>query len=365
MKGARPATRVEGYDVYQAAHDRILWLLREFDGKVAVTFSGGKDSTIVLEIAARVARENGYPPIEAWFLDQEAEYQSTIDYMRRINNREDVRLHWYQVPFPMENSMNLDDPWFQVWGEGEEWMREKEPDAIKENVYGRDKIFYGLLDAIAKKDFPGYALLDGMRAEESPTRRVSMVSRPQYKYITWSAVKRKDGGCRFHPVWDWSYRDVWKSIHDNDWDYNTHYDSLFSVGTPIRSMRVSSFTHVMSTGVVKHLQEFEPETWERALRRYPGISALSHLSRDAQIMEELPYMFATWDEYMHHLNANLIEEDKWDVFLKQYDRLKRAYPDEEHADFVSQKICSAIVSGDHHSIGVNSLINAARRLGRE
>lgn len=361
MVEARPATRIEGYDVYDAAHDRLRWLFKEFDGKVAVTFSGGKDSTIVLEIAARVAKELGYDPVKVWFLDQEAEYQATVDYMRKINDREDIDLRWYQVPFPMENSMNLDDPWFQVWGEGEEWMRPKEPNAITENVYGRDKIFYGLLDAIAKKDFPGYALLDGMRAEESPNRRVSMVSKPQYKWVTWSAVKRADGGCRFHPIWDWSYRDVWKAIHDNDWLYNTHYDAMFRFGTPIRAMRVSSFTHVMSTGSIRYLQELEPDTWERALVRYPGISALSHLTREAQLVDQLPYMFNTWEEYMHHLNANLIEEDEWGTFLKQYDRLKAAYPEPEAADFVAQKICSAIISGDHHAIGVAALVTARRK----
>ena len=362
MTRSRPATLIPDYDVYEAAHDRIRWLFKEFDGKVAVTFSGGKDSTVAMEIAARVAREGGYPPLVVWFLDQEAEYQATVDYMRHIHTeRDDIDLRWYQVPFPMENSMNLDDPWFQVWGEGEEWMRDKEPGAITENVYGRNLIFYGLLDAIAKKDFPGYALLDGMRAEESPNRRVSMVSKPQYKWVTWSAVKRKDGGCRFHPIWDWSYRDIWKSIHDNDWTYNSHYDAMFRYGTPIRSMRVSSFTHVMSTGSIRYLQELEPETWEQALKRYPGISALSHLTREAQIVDDLPYMFNSWNEYMHHLNANLVEEDEWVTFFKQYDKLRRAYPEDEYTDFVAKKICSAIISGDHHSIGVDALVTARRK----
>src|SRR5699024_4125832 len=61
MTRSRLATRIPDYDVYEAAHDRIRWLFKEFDGKVAVTFSGGKDSTVTMEIAARVAREGGYP----------------------------------------------------------------------------------------------------------------------------------------------------------------------------------------------------------------------------------------------------------------------------------------------------------------
>lgn len=363
---ARPATKIEGYNVYDATHDRIRWLFKEFDGKVAVTFSGGKDSTAVMEIAARVAREEGHGPLKVWFLDQEAEFQSTVNYMRYIHGREDIDLRWYQVPFPMENSMNLDDPYFRVWDETkpDEWVRPKEPYSIHDDVYskGKRKNFYKMLDAIARADFPGYALLDGMRAEESPNRRVSMVSKPVYKWVTWSAVKRPDGGCRFHPIWDWSYRDVWKSIHDNDWEYCRHYDGLFRIGRTIPEMRVSSFTHAMSARSIDTLQELEPETWERALVRFPGISSLSHLTRKGQHLDKPPYMFNSWEEYMHYLNMTLIEPEKWDMFLDQFDALRRAYPSEEQRETVAAvNICSAIIRGDHHGTGTKSLVSAARR----
>src|SRR5438309_1370030 len=74
---------VSSRTVYDAALDRIRWIFDEFDGDVTVGTSGGKDSTVVMELAAIVARERGVK-LRAWFLDQECEFQSTVDYMRHL-----------------------------------------------------------------------------------------------------------------------------------------------------------------------------------------------------------------------------------------------------------------------------------------
>ena len=48
---ARPKYIIEGKNVYEAALDRIRWLFEEFDGHVSVSNSGGKDSTVCVELA--------------------------------------------------------------------------------------------------------------------------------------------------------------------------------------------------------------------------------------------------------------------------------------------------------------------------
>lgn len=357
--GGRVAVTLD-MNVFDAALNRIRWLFDEFDGKVCTTNSGGKDSTVILELAARVAKEKGYGPLKVWWLDQEAEFDSTVRYQEALLERDDIDFHWYQVPFRMENSMDLEDPWFNVWGEGEEWIRPKHPASIKENVYKTDN-FYKLLDNIRKTDFKGYVTLDGMRCEESPTRRMMALTNPQYKWATWSSNKKQP---RFQPIYDWTFRDVWAAIEQNGWAYNDHYNHMYRYGVPTRSMRVSSFTHNQSLNSMIYLQEAEPGLWERATKRFPGLATFGHLKSD-QYSRELPYMFASWTEYMHYLIDNLIpDEDSRETFREQYAKLKRAFPDEDQEDDVAMGIVNAVISGDHHGIGVKNRIVFARRSGQ-
>lgn len=348
-------------NVFDAALARIHWLFEEFDGKVCVTSSGGKDSTVVVELAARVARERGEGPLKVWFLDQEAEFSSTIEYQRYLAyERDDIDFYWYQVPFPMENSMNLENPWFTVWDPElgpETWVRDKEPTSIKSIDYVKKKnpIFYDLLDAIRVNDFAGHITLDGMRIEESPSRRMMALSNPQYKWVTWSSNKKQP---RFQPIYDWTYRDVWAAIEKNGWRYNKHYDYMYRHGVPVRNMRVSSFTHNQSLNTVLYLQEVEPELWERATRRFPGLNTFGHLKED-QYVRELPYMFSSWTEYMEHLIDNLVpDEPSRQKFRTQFGQMMRAFPDEEDSN--AYAIIGAVISGDHHGVGVKARLVAAR-----
>jgi len=117
---------------------------------------------------------------------------------------------------------------------------------------------------------------------------------------------------QFYPVYDWSHRDVWRAIEEHGWRYNTFYDALHRYGVPIQAMRVSAFHHEQSMKVLDYLQELEPETWERATKRLPGINTHSHVGEDIYAQywgpDDLPYMFTSWQEYLDHLIDNLVTE---------------------------------------------------------
>lgn len=324
-------------DVYEAALERMRWIYKEFDGKVQISNSGGKDSTVVIELASIAARELGYLPIRVMWLDQECEFASTVEQQRYYAyERDDIDFHWYQVPFDIENATNHQDPWLHVWGEGEEWVREKEPSraegglAIHENNYGlpqEKNQFYALLSAIANQDLEdGWCLIDGMRIEESPARRMSMTSRPVYKWITWvgNDGTKKHPRYRFHPIYDWSYKDVWHFIETRGIKYCKHYDHMFQQGVPTQKMRVSNYTHETALPSLTWLQEIEPQTWEAATRRLQGINTYKHIFDDS-FPKKLPYMFASWDEYCRYLIENLTDTDEQRAkFYKQYADMQRS-----------------------------------------
>ena len=93
-------------NVYEAALERFRYIFREFYGKrkIVVTMSGGKDSTVVLNLAHEVMKEMGIEKIPVLFLDQEAETPMTIEYVRYIMHLPWVEPYWIQSYFQEWNA---------------------------------------------------------------------------------------------------------------------------------------------------------------------------------------------------------------------------------------------------------------------
>lgn len=60
---------------------RIIEWYQHYDGQVYVSFSGGKDSTVLLDIARKI-----YPDIEAVFVDTGLEYPEIREFVKSKDN---------------------------------------------------------------------------------------------------------------------------------------------------------------------------------------------------------------------------------------------------------------------------------------
>ena len=60
---------------------RIIEWYQKWNGKVYISFSGGKDSTVLLDIARKI-----YPEIEGVFVDTGLEYPEIREFVNTINN---------------------------------------------------------------------------------------------------------------------------------------------------------------------------------------------------------------------------------------------------------------------------------------
>lgn len=360
-------------NVFDAALARIRWLWKEFDGNLSVSISGGKDSTVIMELAAIVARENG-SKLKVQFLDQEAEWQATRDYLRELKDtRDDIDFDWYQVPFRLFNAANHGDEWGYMWPEvppENGYMRPPEHDSIRVNDFGVDR-FTDVLHAMNQRQ--GGVHLSGMRAEEAPTRRLGMTTNPAFRWATWGAGD-PDGdpsdSTKFwfmHPIYDWSFRDVWKAIEENGWKYNRLYDEMYRYGVNHREMRVSSLIHSGAVRHIEQIQEIEPATWEALVNRYGGVNAAAHVGEDglAEFRNKRPWMFDSWLEYAEYLIDNLIEEQHRDQFRK----LIRTYKEQcpwMHIDRVAQKILPLIMKNDYFSdYSFGKMLNTSRQWAQQ
>ena len=305
--------------VYEESKKRIRTIFEEFDN-VIVGASGGKDSTTVLELTLEVAKEMNRLPINVLWLDQEAEWNETYNYMKEVFNREEVIPYWMQIPFRLFNSASFNTDWLKVWDEEEEdkWIRPKEDIAYKENVYGSDR-FAALFPAIADYHFPeGYAYIAGVRAQESLARYVCTTTTAKYKDITWAAKSGNKGiGYRFYPIYDWSAEDIWSVIAKKGWKYNKMYDKFYQYGVPFSDMRISNLHHETAYRSLFILQELDRDLYNKLVKRLPGIDTFGKLQEDVQIYK-LPEMFATWAEYRDYLLENLIREDLKVHFEKRF-----------------------------------------------
>ena len=300
-------------NVLQAARKRIAWLFDEFDNLVICT-SGGKDSTVLTELALQIAREKNRLPLDVMFLDQELEWQETISYMRTVMYRPDVRPHWLQVPFTLSNATSKKDAWLNAWDPSvaDIWMREKEDIAVKDNTFGT-KRFKELFDAYAMHAWPDQKLvwLAGLRADENPGRSLGVTGGVTYGGETWGRKMRGAQHYTMYPIYDWSAVDIWKCIHENGWTYNQIYDVQYQQGINFRAMRISALCHEIAIKSLWTMQEISAETYRLVIRRLAGTDAAIKLGESNMLPSALPPMFKDWADYRDFLLPRLIENPEW------------------------------------------------------
>jgi len=335
-------------NVFEQSLIRIRRLFEEFT-EVVVGFSGGKDSTIVFNLAMIVARELKRLPLKVMFLDQEVEWMATIDTVRKVMYNPDVYPLWFQIPFKIDNATSYDAPALDCWSSSKEelWIREKEEISLKENIYGTiefSEMFSKIFKVLFKDTSACY--LTGMRAEESPNRLRGICNSLTYKDISWGKKLNPElGHYTFHPIYDWTYISVWKAIHDNNWNYNKVYDHYYSYGIKVQDMRVSNLNHETAIRALFILQEIEPETYIKVTKRLRGVDFAAKMSYDNYLCpKELPFMFTSWIEYRDHLLENLIHVDRKEKFKKQFQLMCNKFGE---SDPVIKVQINSILTNDH------------------
>jgi predicted phosphoadenosine phosphosulfate sulfurtransferase len=308
-------TAIRGTEnVLDAANKRISFLFDNYDN-VSLSFSGGKDSTVLFHLLNEEAKKRDRKFI-LYFQDQEAEYQGTIDFVEWAMSQPNVIPQWYQVPIFMTNAASSSQLFLWAWGENEEWVRDKNKLAIQEIDIKYPKRFhkFNLWVGQNLRKLKGNSIsIIGLRAEESPDRRFVMFG--EDSELFW--LRRINEPHKAYPIIDWKYIDVWKYLIDGGFKYNKIYDKMYMLGQDLRTLRVSNLIHEKAFRCLTDLQELEPETYNKLEKRLHGVHTAAIYGKENLIysIRSLPDTFNTWKEYrdflMDSINPELARIFKW------------------------------------------------------
>ena len=268
-------------DVYTAAKERIEYIFDEFE-HICVSFSGGKDSGTVLNMCIDEARKRKRK-IGVLFIDLEAFYKKTIEFVERMleNNKDVLEPYWICLPMESPNSLSYLEPTWIWWDKEKEpiWVRpmpKKEYVINEENnpldFYKKNMPFEEFIKHFGNWYGKGEktATLVGIRTDESLNRfRAIAGTKSMYKDKNYS-TKVTENVYNFYPIYDWSVEDIWTYNGKFQKDYNKLYDLFYKAGVSIHKMRVDEpFGNEAKAGL-SMFRVIEPDTWAKVVNRVSG-----------------------------------------------------------------------------------------------
>lgn len=307
-------------NVYEAAKERIEFIFDEFNN-ILVSFSGGKDSGVVLNMSIDEARKRGRR-IGVIFIDLEAWYKKSIEFIERMidNNLDVLEPYWVCLPMKSDNSLSYFEPYWIWWERGKEniWVRQMPNKDYVINLDNHSFDFYH--ENMTFEEFVKYignwygngertACLLGIRTDESLNRfRAIVMDKGMYKGKRYSTLVMNET-YNFYPIYDWNVEDIWTYNGKFDKDYNKLYDLFYKAGVSIHKMRVDEpFGDTCKAGL-NMFKVIEPETWARVANRVSGanMGALYNHSKLMNTNYTLPKGH-TWKSFTEFLLDTLPKE---------------------------------------------------------
>lgn len=274
-------------DVLDLARERTADAFDRFD-TISVSFSGGKDSTAVINLVMDEAERRPGRRIIVQFNDEEVIPFETLEYVERTRaemyerlGRDRVEFGWYAMPFKFHNVASRREPWWWTWDPAKEdlWIRPKPPEAITDHPRYWRGCSWGDFASLSfdTRTLGAVGSLLGIRADESPTRHHAVAQKAVDNYIIPARTYQTrssgvvPGVMKVYPIYDWSDSDVWTAPGKLGWDYNRSYDLLDQAGIALKYQRLGPpFAAESIRGLQVYAQCF-PEVWERLCRRVPGV----------------------------------------------------------------------------------------------
>ena len=114
-------------NVYELAQERLKVIFNEFDN-IYVSFSGGKDSGVLLNMCIDYIRKNNLKiRLGVFHMDYEIQYKMTIDYVDRMleANKDILDVYRVCIPFRVATCTSMYQSFWRPWEDSKKniWVR--------------------------------------------------------------------------------------------------------------------------------------------------------------------------------------------------------------------------------------------------
>ena len=270
--------------VLDASEQRIAWAFDTFP-KLYVSFSGGKDSTVMMHLVCQEARRRGRT-VGVLIVDLEAQYEATAKHVERMvaEYADCIDLHWFAGPMSLRNGVSNFEPRWLAWDEARKdiWVRPKPALAVDHTSPGYEWYVPGMefeefivewAEWWAAGELTGCFV--GIRADESLNRfrTIATASKEMKNGMRWT-TRVVDKVYNIYPVYDWRTEDIWR-FHGKHPEYasNPIYDLMQKAGVPLSHQRLCQpYGDDQRQGLwLYHL--LEPHTWFKLIARVNGANS--------------------------------------------------------------------------------------------
>lgn len=328
-------------DVLEAALERLSFIFTEFEN-VYFSVSGGKDSSVMVQLANHVAKEHN-KKFDVLYIDFEAQYTHTIEHIEELKTLSQIR-DFYHIALPMalRNAVSVLQPKWICWEEESKplWVREMPKDSI--NIHNcpfewfhKGEEFEDFIVQFAEwyqKKYDGKVACGiGIRTDESLNRFRTIAFQDKkitYKGHHWTTkLKSKEryiNVYNFYPIYDWSVEDIWGAVSILDLKFNYIYELMYKNGLSIYEQRLCQPYGDDQRNGLNQYKALEYDTWSKVLNRVNGVNFGNIYCKTTALgnIKSCKPQFMLWQEYSVFLLESIGIYNK-DLMLHYYRKIKK------------------------------------------